>query len=246
MSDESEVIQQQMQETRTALTDKLETLEAQVVNTVSEANTAVVATVESVKDAVQETMNVVKGSVHETVDSVKHAMDLSRQVDRHPWLLMGGAAALGYLGGCLLRRAVTRPSRGESPVYPLAPPIRIRPSEEKNGRGTHPLQDNAEEAARPSPVAGWLSKLEKELAPEIDKVKSLAIGVGLGLVRDLITESAPEQLQPRLTEVMDDITVKLGGETIRGPVLSTSSETGKGASTDHRNGRRREAAAGRM
>jgi len=99
---EREVIRQQMEETRAALTDKLETLEHQVVDTVQGATTAVQETVATVKDAVQETVETVKGSVQETVETVKETFDLNRQVDRHPWLMFGGAVAVGYLGGRLL------------------------------------------------------------------------------------------------------------------------------------------------
>jgi ElaB/YqjD/DUF883 family membrane-anchored ribosome-binding protein len=104
MSDEPEVIRQQMAETRSALTEKLQTLEQQVVETVSDANTAVAGTVETVKDAVQ--------------DTVKDTFDVPLQVQRHPWAFVGGSVALGYLGGALLdqrnggqRRDVPAPSR---------------------------------------------------------------------------------------------------------------------------------------
>jgi hypothetical protein len=54
---------------------------------------------------------------------------------------------------------------------------------------------------------------------EITKLKGLAIGTVLGAVRDLITQSGAEQMNAKVAEVMDSITVKLGGQPIRGPVL---------------------------
>ena len=100
MENECEVIRQQMDETRTAMTDKIETLEQQVVDTVQAASAAVSETVQTVKD-----------SVHETVETVKDTFDLPRQVERRPWTMMAGATALGYLGGYLLNRTNGREAR---------------------------------------------------------------------------------------------------------------------------------------
>ncbi len=99
MENEPEVIQQQMQDTRTALTEKLETLEAKVVCSVEGATTAVTETVENVKQAVQETVTNVKETVHDAAESMKHAFDIGAYVDEHPWLMVGGAFAVGCLGG---------------------------------------------------------------------------------------------------------------------------------------------------
>src|SRR5260370_10532692 len=92
MDHEADAIRQQMEETRASLTEKLETLEQQIVETVQGATSAVTETVENVKEAVHETVSEVKEKVHETVDTVKLTFDLRQQVDRYPWLLVGGAA----------------------------------------------------------------------------------------------------------------------------------------------------------
>ncbi len=55
-------------------------------------------------------------------------------------------------------------------------------------------------------------------AAEIARLKRLAIGTLLSVVRDRITRSAPEPLHAGLTEAIDGITLQLGGEPIRGPV----------------------------
>src|SRR5437016_3392042 len=106
MSVETDLIRLQMQETRSDLVEKLETLENRVTSTVAEAQAAVADTVENVK----ETVAAVKGSVRDTVDSLKSACDVSGQVERHPWLSMGGALALGYVGGRLLHQPARKPS----------------------------------------------------------------------------------------------------------------------------------------
>jgi len=106
MENEPELIRDQMQETRTALTEKLEALESQVSGTVQSATAAVTETVEAVKSTVAETVGTVKDSVQETVstvkESVKDAFDLPAHIERHPWAAMLGSVAVGYLGGRVL------------------------------------------------------------------------------------------------------------------------------------------------
>src|SRR5579859_6838521 len=95
-----QVTRGQMNDTRAALSAKLETLERRIVDTVHGTADAVVQTVDNVKDA-----------VHDTVGSVKDTFDLPLQVDRHPWAIVAGSVALGFLGGYLLyRRAVAQPA----------------------------------------------------------------------------------------------------------------------------------------
>src|SRR5687768_2848245 len=113
MDDQTEVIKQQMAETRESLADKLETLENKVIGTVENTTQSVANTVESVTDAVQDTVATVKGTVHDTVEAVKggvhdtvetvrEAFDIRQQVDRHPWAMLCGSVALGFIGGYLL------------------------------------------------------------------------------------------------------------------------------------------------
>jgi len=116
MDRESKMIHSEMEQTRVALAEKLETLERKVTGTVQDATeivqdateivqdaaAAVSDTVGSVQDAVQETVATVKETVQDTVGSVKQAFDLGRQVDRHPWLLFGGAVTVGFCGERLL------------------------------------------------------------------------------------------------------------------------------------------------
>src|SRR5262245_1321712 len=105
MDSQTEVIKMQMEETRSALAEKLETLEQHVVGTVQEASAAVTGTVTDVRAAVQDTIGTVKDSVEETVTSVKNTFDLSRQVEQHPWIMLGGSVAAGYIVGRLLNRS---------------------------------------------------------------------------------------------------------------------------------------------
>ena len=77
-------------------------------------------------------------------------------------------------------------------------------------------------AAEPSPT--WMGHLNDTFGPEISNLRGLAIGASLGLVRDLITSSAPETLRTQIAEVVDGFTDKLGGQHIHGSVLQPVSE----------------------
>ena len=105
------VIRQKMEDTRTSLTDKLETLEGKVAETVegtTEAVTETVATVkesitetvEAVKDSVEETVTAVKDTVEEGIETVKSVFDVPHWVEQYPWPVMAGSVAVGF---CLER-----------------------------------------------------------------------------------------------------------------------------------------------
>lgn len=233
MADEQpEVIRQQMEETRASLTDKLESLENQVVGTMQDATTAVTETVENVKEAFADTVETVKGTVRDTVESVKETFDLPRQVDRHPWLMVGGSVAVGFLCGRLVGGRASPGGALHGPAYsPMRP---IRPEGERyaaeSARVHHPVAE--------APARGWLSSLGDTFGGEIDKLKGLAIGTGLGVVREMISKNVPDQLSERLTEVIDDITRKLGGQPVQGLMARDEEDrsTGHTGNGPHRQG----------
>lgn len=101
MEDRAEVIRQHMQEKRAELSEKLQTLERQVTQDITEAEEKVTETVENVTENVQQ-----------TVDSVRQALDISRHVQEHPWLAVGGAVVVGYLAYGFLRRGGLNLSAG--------------------------------------------------------------------------------------------------------------------------------------
>jgi len=203
-----EVIRQQMEQTRTALTEKLETLENQVVETVQETTSAVSETVESVKEAVQETVCTVKESVSDAVDTVKHTFDLPLQVERHPWVMFGGSVAVGYLAGTLLPSMGPRRIDWDAMSQPPEP------------QGFRPVEEPARPNGRSSQPS-WLGSVTQTFGGEIDKLKGLAIGTLLGVARDFLVQSVPEHLGDQVKELMDNFTTKLGGERIEGPILET-------------------------
>ena len=94
---------QQVEETHSSLTDKLETIEHDVREMVQGANQAMSDTVTTVNEAVVSTAEAARDMVHDTVTSVQHALDLPRQVKRQPWTMVIGAVVAGYVLSRLLR-----------------------------------------------------------------------------------------------------------------------------------------------
>lgn len=220
-----EVIRQQMRDTCSSLSDKLQTLEQQVVDTVTGANAAVSETVASVKDAVHDTVDSVKGAVRNTVESVKETFDLSAQTRRHPWLFFGGAVFAGYIGGRLLG------SGAPAPQWP--PPRRAgRPAPMPNGvrtatavNGKYPAEGEVEVTppnfGKERRESNWLSQT---FGAELDKLKSIAVGAGMALARDMVAQRVSGQVGRGLVDVINDITAKLGGELYREPLFTPQTD----------------------
>lgn len=103
MEDRSEVIKQEMEETRADLTDKLQTLERKVADEFM-----------SVKDTVTDSVTNVAENVEETITSVREAFDLPGYVREHPWMSVGGAVLVGYLAHEFLKPNIPAASGGYS------------------------------------------------------------------------------------------------------------------------------------
>jgi hypothetical protein len=192
MGDQTEVIRQQMEGTRTALAEKLGQLEAQVTDKVQQATTTVAETVDNVSEAVDS----VKETVDGTVEAVKHTFDLEWHAKHHPWLLLGGAVVLGFVGGRMLAgpgRPRERHHRAYGPPPPPPPPPKPAPqkkSEEESGG-----------------VLGWVGNAA-------DGLKKVGIGMAMGVLREVVTGALPAQIGPPLSSVMNGLTEKLGGEPL--------------------------------
>jgi len=243
----------QMDESRESLAQKIEMLEdkvtetvqtatasvaeatASVLETVQSATASVSETVDSVTNAVQGTVDNVRQSVEGTVDSVKSAFDLSRQVEEHPWLMMGGAVAVGVLGATLLGNSGTnanaRPRNGKP-----SPPDRSNGHVESFRDA--PYQPSY---ATPAPAStfvptvstgetkqrseswSWLKHLTGTFGPEITKLEGLALGLAMGALRDVVVDAVPPGVRKEVQEVIDGFTEKLGGERLPSHAFSSKS-----------------------
>jgi len=209
MANEPEVIRQQMEETRSGLQTKLETLEQQVKDTVQEATEAVSDTVATVKETVKETVETVKETVEETVESVKETFNLTRQVQAHPWPAFACATLVGFVGSRLLLR--WRPQAETPAAAPtLAPPTSLY---------TSPSAAESAPSTPPASKGSWWSWLADHYGEEMDKLKGLAVATAGGIVREMVTEHVAAEFGERVKEVIDGFTAKLGGKPIEGPIL---------------------------
>jgi len=187
MDNETEMIRTQMEGTRLALSEKLEKLEDQVTQKVQQASTTVAETVESASEMVDN----VKETVEETVDAVKHTFDLNWHAQQHPWLLMGGAMVLGYVGSSMLLRSDRSRRREPAPPPPPPPP----PVPEKKPEGSS---------------GGILGKLGQEVLD----LKKVGVGLAMGLMREVFANALPTPVAPLVSSAMNNLTVKLGGQLL--------------------------------
>jgi ElaB/YqjD/DUF883 family membrane-anchored ribosome-binding protein len=205
MENEPEVIRGQMEATRTGLTEKLEQLEQAVVGTVEQTTGAVTETVKKVQEAVEGTVEAVKETVEETVEEVRETFNLSRHVRRHPWLMVGGAVAVGYVAGRYLGPAAAR----------------LTPRFDGRSDGRHEYASAASAPLpgtplNPAPAPAQeersvLGKVFEAFAPEVDKLKGLAIAALVGTLGEKLTRELPPEYAPTVKDVIQSITTKLGG-----------------------------------
>jgi ElaB/YqjD/DUF883 family membrane-anchored ribosome-binding protein len=199
MENEAELIRQQMLETRTALTEKLETLEEEVTAKVKGTTESVVQTVETVKDAVENTVETVSNTVEKTVETVKETFDVSRHFEEHPWLMFGGAVVVGYIGGRVLDNL--GPPSTEMTRMPS------EPFRETELTGYHEM---------PAPTGpSWGAEVLQALRPAMGKLGELAIGVTAGVLGEMVRDAVPETMKQDVGEVIDEVTRALGGKPIR-------------------------------
>jgi len=267
MADSTEDIRHQMEETRESLHEKLEVLEQQVKETMQGATdtvTTVKETVEAVKETMQETASTMKETVHDTVDSVKESvadtvesvkesLNLRHQVEAHPWAMLAGAVAVGFVGGRWIINMTSPPAAMTAamsvptpPVSPERPERAERPAaSQHNGHGSK--KKTYAPAAAAKQETGWWSLINDQFGGELSKLKGLAIGAAGSVVREMLTSSAPPPLADRLKEVVDSMTEKLGGQRLEGSILDFGSmSSGKGEHSEGWNPPAAEGQAGAM
>lgn len=192
-----ELIEQQMQQTRASLTEKVSALENQVLGTIQNATDAVQSTVESVKAAVHDVSATVKDTVSESVhtvrDQVKSTLDISRQTRENPWAMVGGAAAVGFAAGYFLfgprgdhsgaaRRAIGGSFDGLSVAsrQPLTPP---------------------REAAAPR-RPGWVDELLDRVGEEAKRLGEMALASATASLRETVQQQVPKLIEEGIPKLI--------------------------------------------
>lgn len=193
---QQEELRADMAETRSALAGKLEALQDQLTGTVESAQAAVEQTVETVQDSVA---------------AVKRTLDLKYQVGQRPWLMVGGAVAAGTVVGYIIGR---RLGPGRSQVDHL-----------DGRRSPPPVAREPVTRSAPEPVSAPPAPRSPGLfAQEWQKLRGLAVGAGMALLRDWLKAEAP-RFAERIDEVMNSATAKLGGEVV-GPLFRQDESRG--------------------
>ncbi len=213
MDNKLEVIHHEMEETRASLAGKLDSLENHVLGTVHEATDAVSHTVADVKSAVGSVTGTIEDTVKSVADTFKHTFDMSDHVKNHPWGMLCGAVAVGFAGGSLLPSS--RREKEEAPRA-TASPLPVAAVSASNGA-------SAARAAAPA-------EHESSGAELLHKLKGLALGTLMGVVRDLVATALPESVKGDVTRMVDDFTIKLGAKPVSDP-LGTESSAKEQAST---------------
>lgn len=233
MDKELDVIRNQMEQTRSSLADKIEALENQVRGTVEGATSAVTNTVETVQETVENVKEGVQEAVGTVVGSVKETFNVRGHVERHPWAMFGGAVMLGAFAGMMVnnrsrRRRAVAPAAvetvGDAPARPA--------SGHRNGHGHGNSHGSSRKAAR----AASTPTQPEEPGPfqsSLQSIKGLAIGTLMGVLRDVLVDAVPSNLAPDLAGVVDDMTTKLGGKTLRSFHEADEAHTGSEGSTEN-------------
>ena len=167
MDDELEVIRDQMERTRSSLADKIETLEDRISGTVEEATEA----------------------VEHTVEAVKETFNMRKHIERHPWLMIGGAMTAGCLGAYFLLPS-RETAENPAPTPPPSPPA--------------------------ASLDGHAALVPGPLQESMELIHGLAIGCVMGLVRELLMDALPASMTADAACVIDQLTDKMGGKPLGG------------------------------
>lgn len=206
-----EVIRAEIDDTRSSIASKLEALEDSVVGSVQHAKDSVQETINSVKETFEETVSSVKETMQDTVNTVKDTFDVKLQVQRHPWAMVGGSWVAGLIAGAVIGEAQRRRRMPMDRLRSRGEPI----DDSRSRPVASTYADTTPRSTEPQPrEPGLLDRFHGE----IEQVKGLAIGMALGLVRDVIKQNMP-RFEQQVGEIMDNVTTKLGGQPVRGRVL---------------------------
>jgi ElaB/YqjD/DUF883 family membrane-anchored ribosome-binding protein len=197
---------QDIEDTRSAITEKLEILEERVRETVEGAQSSVGDIVDNVKDmldttveavrhgvegaqsTVDEIVETVKGTVGDTVETVKRTLDVPYQVDQHPWLMFGGATLAGYLLG-------SWGGGSTSPAFSTNDSESSATGTTADMSASHATHDGLPPADRessvPPPQQGMGSSLLEPLKDEMAMIKVAAVGALVSTRRAMVKQAVP-------------------------------------------------------
>ena len=134
MDQTEEHIKRNIEETRAAMSNKIEKIEDRVHETVEGTKTTIdniVGNINRVKGGIDETksaidssIEAIKSAVDEAVERVKYTADLIEQVKQNPWVMFGTAVMVGYVMGSLNREESSGMQRTHQPIKESSAPER--------------------------------------------------------------------------------------------------------------------------
>jgi len=173
MPDEStDVIEQQMQETRDSLTQKVTALEDSVVGNLQSASETVHNIIDSVKTVVPDALADVK-------DQMKSTLDVSKHTREKPWGMVGGAVAVGFITGLILFRK--REQKAPRPLTSFVPPV-----------------DAPSTPSKPAKLPAWLEqivdRLTDKVGDEVRKLGDVALASASSALQQTVEQAIPKLL----------------------------------------------------
>jgi ElaB/YqjD/DUF883 family membrane-anchored ribosome-binding protein len=189
-----EEIQDEMAQTREAISEKVAALEHQVVGTVQTAADTISGTVDAVKSLVDTAPGAVNDTVKKAANIVSEKMsevfDISRHIRDNPWGAVGLSAGLGFLTGLMVFRERDNGARAELHTTPHTPPRGLTPEVHTAAAHSGPgfLDD----------LTSMVGKKLREVAENVIDSASEAINRnvkdGVPKLVDAATEAATEKL----------------------------------------------------
>lgn len=224
-------LRHQISETKHQLSQKLEALGNQASESVDVATEAMGKTVETVKQTAAKAQH--------SVEKMGERLDVPLQIQRHPWIAMGAAVAVGYLGYRLL--AGSSSSRDDAYQREIRGPERLPELEPTSKSKSRSSRSRREGESRREPFTGYRngevktapSKEEKNGKDHSDSsdnsdswtselmtgLRGMAIGALMSTVSDIASRTVPDSLKHRVTSDVEGLNRNLGGD--RPPTSST-------------------------
>lgn len=177
-------------QTRIAIAEKLNVLEQQITHRV-----------EDVTMTCSDMLNRATDNIGAFVDKTKAVVDPAHRIDRHPWLMLGGALCAGCAIG-LIEQGNRRPRRGIYPHYPpgvrgprVMPAPAQRNADSRQADGVYdyyPHESQSSVKRTDGNTSSLWSSLSREFGPDTEETKQMVLQVGRTLLFELARKAMPE------------------------------------------------------
>lgn len=177
-------------QTRIAIAEKLDVLEQQITHRV-----------EDVTMTCSDMLNRATDNIGAFVNKTKTVVDPIHRIDRHPWLMLGGALCAGYAIG-LIEQGSRHHRRGVYPHYPpgvrgprVMPAQAQRNAESKQSEGVYdyyPHESRSSARVTDGNGSSLWSALSREFGAETEEAKHMVLQVGRTLLIELARKAMPE------------------------------------------------------